>query len=168
MKTVQYLCIALLLALITGLAMATPPKQILPGDDWAAEASAAQSDGTPIMLVFTADNCSYCERLKRELLKPLLQTGQLSGSVRLREFNIDHGGKIVDFDGERIRSRIFVDRYKIFATPTVLLLDQQGNALAPPIVGFNNAENYRVLLTQAIEQARPLLASSTVHRAGVE
>ena len=160
MKSALYLCIALPLALFAGQVMAAQPQQIIGGDDWAQEATAAHSNGTPILLVFTSDNCSYCERLKSELLEPLLQTGELAASVRVREFSIDRGGKITDFDGERIRSRIFVERYDVFATPTVLLLDRQGIPLASPIVGFDNAENYRILLNRTIDSAQPYLASN--------
>lgn len=121
------------------------------------------------MLVFTSGNCSYCERLKNELLEPLLQKGELDKSVRLREFSIDRGGKVIDFDGDRIRSRVFVDRYKVFATPTVVLLDHNGNTLSSPIVGFNSADSYIKLLGQVIDSAQPVPAPLKVtHTAGTD
>ena len=161
------LCGALLL-LFTTWVHAAFADSIACGDDWAQEATAALSNGTPIMLVFTANECSYCERLKRELLEPLMQSGALDASVRLRQFNINRGGKITDFDGERVRSRIFVNRYHVFATPTLVLLDHQGNLLAPPIVGFDNAEHYQILLSEAMAQAQPKLAFGAARAAALD
>ena len=167
LKTLPYLCSILLLQLSTGLVAAPSVGNILPAEDWAEEGLQAQSAGLPIMLVFTSGDCSYCERLKNELLEPLLQKGELDKSVRVREFSIDRGGKVIDFDGERIRSRVFVDRYKIFATPTVVLLDHNGNTLSSPIVGFNSADSYIKLLGQVIDSAQPVPAAlKLTHAAG--
>ena len=60
----------------------------------------------------------------------------------IRELDIKRGGKIRDFDGEKIRTKIFVDRYDVYATPTLVLVDHQGDPLGTPIVGFNNPEDY--------------------------
>ena len=64
----------------------------------------------------------------------------------VREVDINTGGKMTDFDGERTRSRQFKDRYQIFATPTLLILDTDGNLMASPIVGYNSKEQYQALL----------------------
>ncbi|MEJ2590631.1 MAG: hypothetical protein P8178_04365 [Candidatus Thiodiazotropha sp.] len=72
----------------------------------------------------------------------------------IREFDINAGGKLTDFDGERIRSRQFKRRYGIFATPTLLILDPDGKLLSDPIVGYNSAGEYRQLLEQSLLQAR--------------
>jgi hypothetical protein len=70
------------------------------------------------------------------------------------ELHRDSAGKIVDFDGERIRSRVFLSRYDVFATPTLLFLDSAGVPLAPPIVGFNDAQTYRELVSERLTEAR--------------
>ena len=71
------------------------------------------------MVVFSAEACGYCDRLKREVLEPLAHDPRESRHLLIREFDINAGGKITDFDGERIRSRQFKRRYGIFATPTL-------------------------------------------------
>ena len=133
--------------------LAEPLDQIKTSRDWSVEASSARSAGIPIMVIFTADSCGYCTRLRDEVLLPLLQHGALKNKVLIREFDIDIGGKITDFDGERIRSRIFVSRYDIYATPTVVLLDSYGRPLTDPIVGFNGADSYTEFLDHAISSA---------------
>ncbi|MCP5406535.1 MAG: thioredoxin fold domain-containing protein [Chromatiaceae bacterium] len=127
--------------------------------DWSVEADQARVAGIPIMVIFSTDHCPYCVRLREEVLKPLIQNGALKGKVLIREFNIEEGGKITDFDGERIRSGIFVSRYSIYATPTVVLVDHRGRQLTEAIVGFNEADSYTHFLDEAISSAVMSLAA---------
>lgn len=127
--------------------------------DWSIEASQARVAGIPIMVIFSTDSCPYCVRLREEVLKPLVKNGILKGKVLIREFNIDEGGKITDFDGERVRSGIFVSRYEIYATPTVVIVDHHGKPLTEPIVGYNEADSYTEFLDEAISSAVMSLAS---------
>ncbi|MCP3869104.1 MAG: thioredoxin fold domain-containing protein [Gammaproteobacteria bacterium] len=94
------------------------------------------------MVVFSNPDCTYCVRLKKQVLVPLVRGGKLPSKVLLREFSIDRGGKITDFDGERVRTRIFLKRYNIYATPTVVFVDYKGEPLASPIVGYNEPDAY--------------------------
>ncbi|MET0101315.1 MAG: thioredoxin fold domain-containing protein [Sedimenticola sp.] len=128
-------------------------------DDWSVTSEEARKGNLPIMIVFSADDCSYCEHLKEEILNPGVLSGTLDKKVLVREFNIDVGGKITDFDGERIRARMFVNRYKVFATPTVVFVDADGETITPPIVGYNNPDDYRERLHKALNSAQMHTAS---------
>lgn len=121
--------------------------------DWSAEAAIAKSKHQPIMLLFTSSECHYCDRLEREVIAPMRRGGKLAKRVHLREFNIDRGGKLVDFDGEKVRARLFVSRYQVYATPTVILIDHQGRPLSEPIVGYNGKPRYLPILQRAIERS---------------
>ncbi|MCB1859524.1 MAG: thioredoxin fold domain-containing protein [Gammaproteobacteria bacterium] len=159
MKTLQK-CVAFLLLMATcTLAISGPSHPTTSALDWSQEASLARASGLPIMVIFSADHCPYCARLKKEVLEPLVKSGRLKQRVILKEFNIDSGGKIIDFDGEPIRSRIFVKRYEIYATPTVVLVDYQGHPLTEPIVGFNGPDSYTEHLDDAINTAVMTLAA---------
>jgi thioredoxin-related protein len=136
----QYLAI-LILFLVTTAASAESPRV-----DWSDIADRARQQHRPILVVFSADTCGYCVKLKREVIKPL-SYGPVEGhNLLIREFDINAGGKITDFNGESIRSRQFKRRYNIFATPTLLILDADGQLLADPLVGYNSASEYRELL----------------------
>ena len=145
------------------LAALSAPLNAPPVQDWSQEAHAATAQGLPIMVVFDSADCRYCEAMNNQLLNPLLAKGQLQKQVHLRSFDIDRQGKVTDFDGEAIRARLFVKRYAIYATPTVVLLDNKGHMLSEPIVGYNGTEAYTQLLQHAIHQAseKPVL---TAHR----
>ncbi len=114
--------------------------------DWSAVSQQARRQHSPIMVVFSTETCGYCARLKREVIEPLAQDARESHRLLIREFDIDAGGKITDFDGEPIRSRLFKRRYGIFATPTLLILDADGHPLSDPLVGYHSADAYRELL----------------------
>lgn len=123
-------------------------------ENWSTEAALATREGKPIMVVFSSESCNYCDQLNTQVLNPMLENGTLTNRVLIREFKIDRGGKVIDFDGDSIRSRIFVSRYQVYATPTVILLDQHGEMLGDPIIGYNDVETYQQLLNETILQAK--------------
>lgn len=133
--------VVLVLWLLASLASADSPVV-----DWSDVSRKAQQAHTPILVIFSAETCGYCVKLKREVLEPLSRDPLEAGQLLIRVFDINTGGKLTDFDGERIRSRQFKRRYGIFATPTLLILDPQGHPLTEPLVGYNSAEEYRELL----------------------
>jgi thioredoxin-related protein len=121
--------------------------------NWASIAKSAKSSNSPIIVLYSADNCSYCERLKDEVLNPLFPPDKDSYSTSIKEVNIEQGGKMTDFDGDTIRSRLFKNRYDVFSTPTLLILDFKGVPLAPPIVGYSSKESYTETLNAALSKA---------------
>ncbi|OQX30232.1 MAG: hypothetical protein B0D96_00220 [Candidatus Sedimenticola endophacoides] len=135
-------------------ALQAEPASLRQTTDLAADAAIAKRAGVPLMLIFSADNCIYCQRLESEVLNPGIASGQFDNRVLMRYLNIDAGGKINDFDGSRIRNRLFVSRYEVFATPTVVLLNHDGEPLAAPIIGYNGAEKYQQLIEAAITRAQ--------------
>ena len=136
----QYLAI-LILSLLSAFAFAESPAV-----DWSDVSASARRQHSPILVVFSADTCGYCVKLKREVMEPLSHNPRAEEPLLIREFDINAGGKVTDFNGERIRSRQFKRRYGIFATPTLLILDADGQLLTDPLVGYNSASEYRELL----------------------
>jgi thioredoxin-related protein len=113
--------------------------------DWHDLAETARDRHQPILVVFSADTCGYCVRLKKEVLEPISREADPT-PLLIREFDINSGGKMIDFNGEKIRSRQFKRRYGIFATPTLVILDPDGQPLSDPLVGYNSPDKYRELL----------------------
>jgi thioredoxin-related protein len=127
--------------------------------DWTKAAAEARERGQPIALLITGPDCGYCERLHREFLDNPKRGGDLQRGAITWEMSRDTGGKVTDFDGERIRTRLFLARYDIFATPTLLFLSPEGQLLAPALVGFNGAQPYEELVAIRLALARDNLAS---------
>ncbi len=126
-------------------------------DNWSQVSQLSRDAKIPIMMIFTAADCGYCMKLKQEVVLPMLGRGDFRERALVREFDIDAGGKITDFDGERVRRRIFVNRYEVFATPTVVIVDEQGEGLIAPLVGFNQADSYVPRLHKNLDDAKTAL-----------
>jgi thioredoxin-related protein len=122
--------------------------------DWSQTAKLAQESKAPILILYTAHECAYCERLKAEVLQPMFKSDHENHLAVVREVDINTGGKMTDFNGEPIRSRQFKQRYHVFATPTLLILDSDGTPLRDPIVGYNSQEQYQTLLKSALKGSR--------------
>ena len=121
--------------------------------NWEQLAEVSRKRHLPVVILVSDEDCAYCELLKHEVLIPMARDGVLENLALLRELSMGTGGKLVDFDGERIRSRIFLTRYKVFASPTLLFLDADGHPLHDSLVGYNGLEQYRSLLLQALNDS---------------
>lgn len=153
-RTNNTICIIalLLLLLFKGTLLAETYPLIKQSSDWSKAGEIARKDQGLLLVLFVSNNCGYCKKLKAEYLCPMLQKNKYH--LILREVNIDNGGKIIDFDGIPIRSRIFTRRYDIFATPTLAFLDSRGNVLTSSIVGYDNPENYQTHLQKALSSSK--------------
>ncbi|MET0067962.1 MAG: thioredoxin fold domain-containing protein [Candidatus Thiodiazotropha sp.] len=137
----------LMLVLVTSL---TQAGDLPTTRDWADASQAAQQEHVPILAVFESEDCGYCERLRKDILSPLSDTCSLQPPL-VKEFDIDTGGKLTDFNGDPIRSRQFKQRYNIYAVPTLVFLAPDGTPLTDPIVGYNlKQDEYRALLRASL------------------
>ncbi|HIP53683.1 MAG TPA: hypothetical protein EYH03_06710 [Chromatiales bacterium] len=161
MKTLLY-TLFLGLVIFNGTAFAASEGSDSTTLDWRKTALEAKKTNRPVILVFESDGCPYCERLKKSVLTPMLREGELDDLALVGAFDIGTGGKIKDFDGEKVRARRFVSRYNVFATPTVVIVDAHGRELADPIVGFDDPDTYRERLAKALQASRALLTRPVV------
>jgi thioredoxin-related protein len=121
--------------------------------DLAADARLAASKQVPILLVVSQDHCSFCHLLKREILRPMLISGEYDDKVIIRELLIDEGESVVNFQGRTVEAAELAHTYRSYLTPTLLFLDHQGRERAPRIVGINTIEMYGYYVDEAIDQA---------------
>jgi thioredoxin-related protein len=157
---------ALALFLISTALAANAPVQVPLGQDLRADGRSAQLSGRAIVLVFSARDCSYCELLEANILRPNLISGHYDDQIILRKLLLDSHLPIQDFDGQRRAPAALSRRYRVHVTPTVLFVDAQGNELAPRLVGINTVEMYGGYLDDAIQEARRKLTESQQARAG--
>jgi thioredoxin-related protein len=123
-------------------------------ENFAALGDRARSGHMPILLVVSQEDCPYCELLKREILEPMLISGEYDGRVLIRELFIDSELPVRDFDGQTITPDELARRYRARLTPTVLFLDDRGRELTEPMIGINTVEFYGYYLDAAIDTAR--------------
>lgn len=121
--------------------------------DLSADAALVADQRLPLLLVFAQDHCNYCDQLDREVLNPNYGTGAFDGRVIVRRFMIDSYATVSDFDGKRIDAGELSRKFKVYATPTLLLLDAHGRELVPRIVGIDSMDFFAAYLDQSIAEA---------------
>lgn len=159
MKSLRFRCIPLVFLAFGGTINAEAIKEVKIEEvgDFSALAEVSERKRMPILLMFSANHCTYCVRLEEEFLKPMLRSGDYDDKVLIRKIRIDSYDKVRDFDGKRIAVDEFIDRYNVYVTPTVAFLDSSGNQLAPKRAGLTTPEFYGGYLDQSIEVALDML-----------
>ena len=123
--------------------------------DLAADARLAAARGVPLVVLYSRDDCSWCEKVRREHLGPLSRDPAAPAVVR--ELHMDRATALTDFAGRRTTGADFSKRMRAQFAPTVMFLGPDGAALAEPIVGFRLADFYGAYLERAIEESRTKL-----------
>jgi thioredoxin-related protein len=121
--------------------------------DFRLEATEAAASGANLLLAVTRVGCPYCAKLRREILAPMIRSGEYTHRVLIREMLMEPDTAVTDFSGQLTSTAEIAARYGVSITPTVLLLDPSGRSLRPPITGINNSEMYGFYLDQAIAEA---------------
>lgn len=106
-------------------------------------AKRAKQTGLPIMLMFGAEWCEFCEQLVEEVFNPLAMLGHYDGKVVLmRHVGVDEQQTIPGLRGEPIKKSEWAYALNADLTPTVIFLDGDGREVAPRIVGIANIHMY--------------------------
>ena len=111
----------------------------------------------PLVLLLTIPHCPYCEEVRVNYLIPLIRDGAPADQPIIREVDITSDSPMKGFAGEELTQRTLAERYKVKVTPTVLILDKEGNLLAEPLVGSGMAGFYGAYLDKAFSQAEQAL-----------
>jgi len=109
--------------------------------------------GKPLVVMFSRSDCGFCRQLEAEQFLPLLRAGDYAERIVLRKLSLDSGQRILDLDGIQVETREIASRYRVFVTPTVLLLGPDGREIAERLVGLGIADFYWGYLERAIRQA---------------
>ncbi len=137
------------------LAQALPSSALTETRDLAADGRLAGAKGVPLVVLYSRDDCSWCEKLRREHLGPLSRDPEAPAVVR--ELHIDRATPLTDFAGHRTTSADFSRQMQARFAPTVMFHGPDGAALAEPIVGFRLADFYAAYLESAIQDSRTRL-----------
>jgi thioredoxin-related protein len=126
------------------------------GDLRAAGAQAAKAGG-PLVVIYSRQDCKYCETVKRDYLKPLAGNPRYRDRLLVVQINQDSDTAITDFQGERTTHARFASTEKVKLVPVVAFYGPNGQRLAEPIVGARLADFYQSYLETAIEQSMATL-----------
>jgi thioredoxin-related protein len=127
-------------------------SSLTPAADLAADARLAATKGVPLVLLYSRDDCAWCEKVKREHLGPLSRDPAATAVVR--ELHMDRATPLIDFAGRRTTGADFSRQMQARFAPTVMFHGPDGAQLAEAIVGFRLADFYAAYLERAIEESR--------------
>jgi thioredoxin-related protein len=133
--------------------------------DLSADGTLAARKGIPIMLVFSAYHCTYCEILEREIVKPMIKSGEYENKVIIRKVRLDEGESLRDFDGELISAESLANRMGAYVTPTTAFVDSHGHPLAKRLIGINTVEFFGGRVDRAIERSTEMIQAQHQHPA---
>jgi len=151
MRLMKYICTVLLLAgLSTGPAQAgTVPV----ASDLQEDASTSRAANLPILLIYTAKHCHYCDEVKAGVFNPIAADPAYRERMLLREVRIDSNIRLVGFNGDVTSHRSFATDRGITIVPTLEFLDGAGLQVSRPLVGVSIPDYYGAYVDNGIEQA---------------
>ncbi|MCG6872103.1 MAG: hypothetical protein LJE84_07410 [Gammaproteobacteria bacterium] len=129
-------------------------------DNLAADAALATSAGVPIVILFSASSCHYCEDLRAGVIDGMARQDIFENRAIVRVIETDGLSNLVDFDGGLTSHQAFAARNKVSFTPIVRIFGPRADVLVDDIEGVPNLDFYSYYLDQAIDAARQRLNRS--------
>jgi len=129
-------------------------------EDFAMLALQSNQQKLPILIMYAAETCEYCERLEDEILGPMYQSGEFNNRVIIRKVMIDAIDNIRDFNGNFVDAENFAYKRGVEVTPTLQFVDASGKELAPEMIGYNTPEFYAKYIENAIDKSQQVLDSA--------
>jgi len=113
----------------------------------------AEKKGLPVLLLFTAEHCEYCEIIKDEFLLPMIRSGDYDSTILFRQVYIESYHHLRNEKGEEITGDVLAKKYNIIVTPTIVFIDSVGKEITGRLVGVGNVYYFGGTLDKHIEQA---------------
>ena len=117
-----------------------------------ADSAIAQEKNIPILLVFVAEDCPFCEQVEELFLQPMLRSGDYTERVIIRHVHIDGVEDVIDHNGKKISQQTLQDRYDVFVTPTLVFVGPTGKEVGERLTGINSVDYYGAYLDRSIEE----------------
>lgn len=122
------------------------------------EAAQAAGAGAPLIVIYSRQDCKFCETVKRDYLKPLAANPRFRDRVVIRQINQDGDSQpLSDFRGKAGTHALFAAAEKVKLVPVVAFYGPNGQQLAAPIVGARLPDFYQSYLEEAVENSMKAL-----------
>lgn len=141
------------LILACGPALALDASGVLPAVDLRAESTAAARAGTPLLVIFSRDDCKFCKAIKRDYLLPMSRQPRHRDRLVIREIRQDSEQALTGFSGQKTTHASFARSEKVKLVPVVAFYGPDGKPLAEPIVGARLPDFYQSYLDDGIDNA---------------
>ncbi len=120
----------------------------------------AENKKLPILLMFTAEDCEYCDALRNNYLLPMIKSGDYKSTILIRQVYIEDYAYLRNAKGELISGDVLALKYDVDITPTILFLNSKGHELAPRLIGIGNIYYFGETLDKHIAIAKATFEKS--------
>ena len=125
---------------------------VLEESDFQALSAKMKEKSLGLVLMLHAEHCPYCALMEREILSPMVVSGDYDNRVFIRKLQIDDAREVKDFDGSVVEPSDISDRFGATVTPTLIFLDYNGKKKAETMVGINTVDYFGVYLDREIDK----------------
>jgi len=113
----------------------------------------AKTRNTLIMILFSVEDCEFCEIVREEYLQPMQNNEEDRKRIIIGEISIEDYNTVRDFNGKPVGADILGMRYSADFSPTVVFVNFKGEELVKRIVGFKGHDYYGYALENAIKKS---------------
>jgi len=114
--------------------------------DLAAEAAEARAAGRQaVFIMYTRDDCPYCERMKQNILSLASVQERYRRSFAVLAVDIRGAVPLVDFGGKTVTEREFARAQGVRFSPVIVFYDFGGRPLARVAGEIRDAEEFLLL-----------------------
>jgi len=135
------------------LAPAGQAGPLAPASDLEADAQVAGERAVPVLVLFWAEGCSYCEIVMADYLGPMADDPAYRDKVIIRAVDVDGGRRLVDFQGNETDHEGFAADQGVSFTPVIKFFGPDGQELARELAGFTNEHFYGYFLDSKIQES---------------
>lgn len=153
MKQIITLALLMLIAGIPNWPQSAHAMELPEVTDFTVEAKESILKQAPILVLFKSEYCPYCIQVLDEFLMPMQRRPQYDNKVIFRQINISNSHKLINFNGKPISQSEFARANEVWAVPTVVLFDAEGNVLTK-IIGLLTVDFYLAYLDDAINESQ--------------
>jgi len=153
----KFFIYSLLFVFSVGLSNASenPPTEVsalIEESDFQALSAKMKEKSLGLVLMLHAEHCPYCALMEREILSPMVVSGDYDKRVFIRKLQIDKASNVKDFDGSLVEPSDISNRFDTTVTPTLVFLDYRGKKKAETMVGINTVDYFGVYLDREIDK----------------
>lgn len=112
--------------------------------DLAEDVEEAEAEGKRLMVMFHQEGCPYCTRMVENLALEDIET-YFRRHFDAIEINLWGDREVVDLDGAVLVEKEFAEKYRVWATPTLLFFDEEGKQVLR-LDGFYDPQRFLAAL----------------------
>jgi len=116
------------------------PSMITSVDDLQKLAMLAREKRVPILIEFSTPWCTYCEALEKEILEPMLKSGDYRQRVLIRKLEVNDYSQVIDFTGQSKTSIDLAMSLEVDFYPTLIFFNAEGEQISHRLVGITVLE----------------------------